>query len=68
MKFKAVCNRLPIETRIVVIGLPGCETICDLEPGTPIPKEVWKADVLQLVPIENGVIKIYIPGKINLTE
>ena len=62
MKFKAVCNRLPIETRIVVIGLPGCETICDLEPGTPIPEKVWKADVL---PIENGVIKIYIPGKIE---
>ena len=53
MKFKAVCNRLPIETRIVVIGLPGCETICELEQGTPIPKEVWKADVLQLVPIED---------------
>mgnify|MGYP001160481994 FL=1 len=68
MKFKAVCNRLPIETRIVVIGLPECETICELGPGTPIPKEVWKADVLQLVPIENGVIKIYIPDKINLTE
>lgn len=42
MKFKAVCNRLPIETRIVVIGLPGCETICDLEPGTPIPKKSGK--------------------------
>lgn len=68
MKFKAVCNRLPLKIKIIVVGVPEGETICELEPGTPIPEKVWKADVLQLAPIENGVIKIYIPGKINLTE
>lgn len=42
MKFKAVCNRLPIKTRIVVIGLPECETICELGPGTQSRKKSGK--------------------------
>lgn len=51
MKFKAVCNRLPIKTRIIVVGLPECETICELERKAPIYKKSCE--------IENGVIKIY---------
>ena len=50
------------KTRIIVVGLPEHEIICDLGPETLIPAEVWKAYVLQLAPIKKGVIEIGIPS------
>lgn len=62
MRFKKICKMLPEKTRIIVVGLPEHEIICDLGPKTPIPAEVWKAYVLQLAPIKKGVIEIGIPS------
>lgn len=51
MKFKVVCCGLPVKTRIVMVRLPGCETICKLERKTSISKKTGE--------IENGIIKIH---------